>query len=185
MHHLPVDANRVTALVVFVILAVFVLIRVFRIGRRPAGYPPGPPTIPLLGNIHQVASRHHSDSEMLLTGRRKMPRHDSHKQFQRWAQEYGPVYSLILGTKTLIVLSSDVAVKDLLDKRSAIYSDRPDMYIGMTLGSGGLRILMMVDLSIFFFQQCDEIAQFANISNTALRINLAYGRHLEKPFLKR
>src|SRR5450755_2110347 len=72
-----------------------------------------------------------------------MPSRDAHIQFQKWAQEYGPVYSLILGTKTLIVLSSDVAVKDLLDKRSGIYSDRQDMYVGQTLCSGGLRFLMM------------------------------------------
>jgi len=73
-----------------------------------------------------------------------MPTHDAHKQFQKWAEEYGPVYSLILGTQTWIVLSSDVAVKDLIDKRSAIYSSRLDMYIGQTLCSGGLRFLMMV-----------------------------------------
>lgn len=46
----------------------------------------------------------------------------------------------------MIVLSSDQAVKDLLDKRSAIYSDRQDLYIGQTLGSGGLRFLMLVGL---------------------------------------
>ena len=73
-----------------------------------------------------------------------MPSRDAHKQFQKWAEEYGPVYSLILGTKTLVVLSSDEAVKELLDRRSSIYSDRPDMYIGQTLCSDGLRMLMMV-----------------------------------------
>lgn len=76
-----------------------------------------------------------------------MPTRDAHKQFQKWAEEYGPVYSLILGTKTWIVLSSDVAVKDLLDKRSIIYSDRLDMYIGQTLCSGGFRFLMMASLT--------------------------------------
>jgi hypothetical protein len=73
-----------------------------------------------------------------------MPTRDAHLQFEKWAREYGPVYSLILGTKTLVVLSSDEAVKDLLDKKSGIYSDRQDMYIGQTLCSGGLRFLMMV-----------------------------------------
>ncbi|KAI9853618.1 MAG: hypothetical protein M1830_006647, partial [Pleopsidium flavum] len=72
-----------------------------------------------------------------------MPTHDAHKQFQKWAEEYGPVYSLILGTQTWVVLSSGVAVRDLIDKRSAIYSSRLDMYIGQTLCSGGLRFLMM------------------------------------------
>lgn len=99
--------------------------RAMQIGKRLPNYPPGPPTIPILGNIHQ------------------MPTRDAHLQFQKWAEEYGPVYSLMLGTKMLVVLSSDVAVKELLDRRSAIYSDRQDMYIGMTLCSGNLRFLMM------------------------------------------
>lgn len=72
-----------------------------------------------------------------------MPSRDGHLQFQKWAQEYGPVYSLMLGTQVLIVLSSDTAVKELLDRRSGIYSDRLDMYIGQTLCSGDLRLLMM------------------------------------------
>jgi hypothetical protein len=75
-----------------------------------------------------------------------MPSQDAHIQFERWAREYGSIYSLMLGTKCLIVLSSDEAVKDLLDKRSGIYSHRPEMYIGQTLCSGGLRMLMMVSL---------------------------------------
>ncbi|KAL2754153.1 hypothetical protein ACRALDRAFT_1041870 [Sodiomyces alcalophilus JCM 7366] len=104
---------------------VALVVRLLMIGRRPKNLPPGPPTLPIIGNIHQLASR------------------DSHLQFEKWAREYGPVYSLILGTKTLIVLSSDKAVKDLLDKRSGKYSHRQDLYISQTLGSGGLRVLMM------------------------------------------
>lgn len=73
-----------------------------------------------------------------------MPSKDPHKQFQKWAKEYGPVYSLILGTKVMIVLSTDVAVKDLLDKRGAIYSGRPDSYVAQDLCSGGLRFLLTV-----------------------------------------
>lgn len=82
-----------------------------------------------------------------------MPTRDAHLQFQKWAREYGPVYSLILGSKVLIVLSSDEAVKTLLDKRSGIYSHRQEMYIGQTLCSGGLRVLMMVSLFISAVQQ--------------------------------
>lgn len=72
-----------------------------------------------------------------------MPTRDAHLQFQKWAQEYGPIYSLMLGTKTMIVLNSDQAVKELLDRRSNNYSDRMDMYVGQTLCSDGLRLLMM------------------------------------------
>lgn len=76
-----------------------------------------------------------------------MPSRDAHLQFEKWAREYGSIYSLMLGTKCLIILSSGDAVKELLDKRSGIYSDRQDMHIGMTLCSGGLRMLMMVSRS--------------------------------------
>ncbi|KAL2133003.1 hypothetical protein VTI74DRAFT_3041 [Chaetomium olivicolor] len=108
-----------------VVVAVAIVIRLLLSGRRPKNLPPGPPTLPIIGNLHQ------------------MPKRDVHLQFEKWAREYGPVYSLILGTKTLIVLSSDKAVKDLLDKKSNIYSHRQEMYIGQTLCSGDLRILMM------------------------------------------
>ena len=109
--------------------AVLTILIVKNIGRRPKGYPPGPPTLPVIGNLHQI------------------PAKNPHLQFQKWADEYGPIYSLILGTKATIVLSSDVAIKDLLDKRSAIYSSRPEMYIS-SLASGGLRMLLMVSLPV-------------------------------------
>jgi hypothetical protein len=73
-----------------------------------------------------------------------MPSRDAHLQFAKWAKEYGPIYSLMLGTQCLIILSSDEAVKELLDRRSGIYSHRQEMYTGQQLCSGGLRMLMMV-----------------------------------------
>lgn len=100
------------------------LYRLSQVGRRPKGLPPGPPTIPILGNIHQI------------------PKQYQHLQFEKWAREYGPIYSVILGTKVMIVLSSDQAIKDLLDKRSNIYSSRPEMYLGQIV-SGGYRMLLM------------------------------------------
>ncbi|KAK8174071.1 cytochrome P450 [Phyllosticta citrichinensis] len=110
---------------VFYAALALILWRLSRIGRRPPGYPPGPPTLPLIGNLHQ------------------MPAKNQHEQFLVWSRQYGPVFSLILGTQVLIVLSSAEAAKDLLDKRSAMYSDRPDSYVGQTIGSGGLRLLML------------------------------------------
>lgn len=106
-------------------IAGFLAHRANKIGKRPPNYPPGPPTLPLLGNLHL------------------MPKEKAYLQFQRWAEIYGPVYSLMLGTKVMIVLNTDVAVKDLLDKRSAIYSSRPDLYIA-GVASGGLRFSLMV-----------------------------------------
>ncbi|KAI1380627.1 cytochrome P450 [Hypoxylon crocopeplum] len=111
----------------FTAVAAIVLLLIYRLGKvgqRPKGYPPGPPTLPLIGNLHL------------------MPKKKGHLQFQKWAEEYGPVYSLILGTQVMIVLSSDKAIKDLLDKRSNIYSSRTELYLTNIL-SGGQRVAMM------------------------------------------
>ncbi|KAI1734976.1 cytochrome P450 [Xylaria scruposa] len=117
-------AISIISILATTIVVVF-LYRLSRIGRRPKGLPPGPPTLPLIGNLHV------------------MPREKGHLQFQKWANEYGPIYSLILGTQTMIVLSSDKAVKDLLDRRSGIYSSRPDMYLSHNIVSGGFRMVQM------------------------------------------
>lgn len=108
-----------------VALAAIFLWRLDQVGRRPKDYPPGPPTLPIFGNLLQI------------------PQEKRHLQFEKWAREYGPIYSLMLGTKVMIVLSSDVAIKDLIDKRGAIYSSRPEAYIAQDILSGGLRVLFM------------------------------------------
>ncbi|KAK7956190.1 uncharacterized protein PG986_005412 [Apiospora aurea] len=102
----------------------YVLNKLLRIGRRPPGYPPGPPTIPLLGNLHL------------------MPKENPHLQMKKWAEEYGPVFSLMLGTSTTIVLSSDRAVKELLDKRGSVYNSRPDLYIARTVSNNHRALFM-------------------------------------------
>ncbi|KAK8080564.1 hypothetical protein PG997_008382 [Apiospora hydei] len=63
-----------------------------------------------------------------------MSKENPHLQMKKWAEEYGPVFSLMLGTSTTIVLSSDRAVKELLDKRGSVYNSRPDLYIARTHG---------------------------------------------------
>jgi glutaredoxin-related protein len=49
----------------------------------------------------------------------------------------------MLGIKTMIILSKDTLLKDLVDMRSTIYSTHPDLYIGRML-SGGLRMVIEV-----------------------------------------
>ena len=109
-------------------LAAFLLIvwRFSRISRRLKDYPPGPPTLPVIGNLSQI------------------PKQKRHLQFGKWAQEYGPIYSLMLGTQVYVVLSVDHAIRDLIDKRGPIYASRPDLYIAQHIVSGGLRVLFMV-----------------------------------------
>ncbi|KJX93979.1 hypothetical protein TI39_contig4229g00018 [Zymoseptoria brevis] len=72
-----------------------------------------------------------------------MPTRDAHLQFEAWAREYGDIYSLMLGTQTMIVLPSDEAVKELLDRNSGNFSNRLEMYVGQVLCSDNPRLLMM------------------------------------------
>ncbi|KIX96479.1 uncharacterized protein Z520_07745 [Fonsecaea multimorphosa CBS 102226] len=92
--------------------------RVLRIGRRDQKLPPGPPTVPILGNAHQIP----------LTG--------LGKKFEQWAKEYGPIYSLKVFNSTMIVIADRKATYELLDKKGSIYSERPFLAIPTYVSRG-------------------------------------------------
>jgi hypothetical protein len=94
------------------------------IGRREKHLPPGPPTLPILGNIHQI------------------PKKGAHFQFTEWAKQYGGIYSLKLGTGTAAVITDGKIVKQLIDKKSALYSQRPKSYVADLISSGDHILLM-------------------------------------------
>ncbi|KAH7050031.1 putative O-methylsterigmatocystin oxidoreductase [Macrophomina phaseolina] len=67
----------------------------------------------------------------------------SQRQFMRWAQEYGEVFSLQLGWDNWIFLNSPAAVKEIMDRQSASTSGRQPMPVGADIISGGMRFLLM------------------------------------------
>ncbi|KAL1677857.1 cytochrome P450 [Schizophyllum commune] len=78
--------------------------------------PPGPPTVPILGNLLQMSS----------------PR--MHLRFTEWAKKYNSdIITIMLGPAPAIVLSSARAVKEVLDKQSGSTSDRPPLHINMVV----------------------------------------------------
>ncbi|KAJ3562870.1 hypothetical protein NP233_g9312 [Leucocoprinus birnbaumii] len=78
-----------------------------RKGESP--FPPGPRPLPLVGNMFQI------------------PQKDEWPIYEAWAKKYGPItYLTMLGTP-LIVLNSLKAIRDLMEERSGVYSNRPLM----------------------------------------------------------
>nr|BED43001.1 cytochrome P450 monooxygenase [Trametes versicolor] len=117
--HLPVPWLSAAAVAVLVLL----VLRLFR--REQRVLPPGPKGLPVLGNAHQLPV---SFSELERT-------------LFKWSKQYGEVvYYKVLGTR-IIMLNTIEAAAELLDKRSANYSDRPRMVMqnemieASTLGS--------------------------------------------------
>ncbi|KAG9013448.1 hypothetical protein FRB94_002522 [Tulasnella sp. JGI-2019a] len=77
--------------------------------------PPGPPGDFIIGNL------------------RDMPASYAWETFTEWGRKYGPLsYHSIAGQSILVINSQEVAT-DLLDKRSAIYSDRPRLVMASEL----------------------------------------------------
>ena len=75
--------------------------------------PPGPPPLPVLGNIHQAPKSH------------------AWLQFTEWGRQYGPVIHLNMLGQHVVVLSTSRAAHDLLAKRGASFSDRPKMLVSL------------------------------------------------------
>ncbi|KAF4584991.1 hypothetical protein EYR40_001817 [Pleurotus pulmonarius] len=74
--------------------------------RRTRRYPPGPPTLPFIGNL------------------KDLPRKNEVAVYAQWAKQYGDLVHIeVLGRHIVFVNSIRVA-NDLFEKRSANYSDR-------------------------------------------------------------
>ena len=88
--------------------------------------PPGPPGLPFVGSFFEMG-----DAD---TFRYKV---------QKWAEQYGEIFYTKMGGSDYIYLSSPRAVKELMDKRSAIYSSRPPAPLAGDVASAGRRQLFM------------------------------------------
>nr|F1SY70.1 RecName: Full=Cytochrome P450 monooxygenase 69 [Postia placenta Mad-698-R]BAK09414.1 cytochrome P450 [Postia placenta] len=117
-----ISTNELAALTV-VLLATGVLF--YANSTRRAPLPPGPRGLPLLGNLFQFDVM------------RPYP------QYLKWAQKYGPVFSVKLGGQRIIVLNSSEAADELLATRSKLYSSRESPHVGFDLVSDQQRMLFM------------------------------------------
>jgi len=61
----------------------------------------------------------------------------------KWTKKYGEIFRTKSGATDFIWLSSPKAVKDLIDRRSAIYSSRQPQPMALGAASGGRRMTFM------------------------------------------
>ncbi|XP_047195953.1 cytochrome P450 2F2-like [Hippoglossus stenolepis] len=76
--------------------------------RRPKNFPPGPPALPVLGNLL------HLSLENPL------------KDFERLRKKYGDVYSLFLGPKPMVIINGQNVIKEALVTKGIDFAGRPD-----------------------------------------------------------
>lgn len=60
-----------------------------------------------------------------------------------WARQYGEIFYTKIGGTDYVWLSSPKVVKELMDKKSAIYSSRPPLPLAQDVASAGRRQLFM------------------------------------------
>ncbi|KAJ4365626.1 hypothetical protein N0V83_008246 [Neocucurbitaria cava] len=88
--------------------------------------PPGPKGLPFVGNLFDFADTEAQRSKVI-----------------DWHKQYGDVFYTKIGGTDYIWLSSPKAVKDLMDKRSSIYSSRSSAPLAQDVASAGRRQLFM------------------------------------------
>ncbi|TFY56900.1 hypothetical protein EVG20_g8751 [Dentipellis fragilis] len=99
---------------------IYFVVRVFqKYGSRGAHYPPGPPTLPIIGNLLAF------------------PRERPEIKFAEWARQYGDVISLKVLSQTIIVIQTPTLLKELFEKKGISNTYRPvSIIIGMLVPSG-------------------------------------------------
>lgn len=119
------------------VTVVLLAILLVRMTKKSLNYPPGPPRDPILGNVRQMTGGY---IELRLTewGKRYGNFHSfsvrislelTHNQRSDVDTLIGDVNYLEVLGQPLVVLNSYSACKDLLEKRSRIYSSRPRLVL--------------------------------------------------------
>ncbi|GJC77449.1 cytochrome P450 monooxygenase yanC [Colletotrichum liriopes] len=93
--------------IIWIVPAIILIYKILTFGSRERHLPPGPPTVPIIGNAHLIPSK------------------GFYSKLKEWSDQYGSVYSLKVGQSTMVVLNDRRAVYELLGQKGAWYTDRP------------------------------------------------------------
>lgn len=78
-------------------------------GRRPRNLPPGPPGWPLVGNLFQVILQRRTFN-LIVRDLRAI---------------YGPIFSMKMGQRTLVIITSSELMHEALVQNGAVFASRP------------------------------------------------------------
>ena len=98
--------NSINLATLFVFVSVACITYIFWM-RRDTRVPPGPPLVPIIGNLLSLASS------------------DPFSNFARLRKKYGDIYSLYIGRELTVVLNGFDVIYDALVKRGSLFSRRP------------------------------------------------------------
>ncbi|XP_046374587.2 cytochrome P450 2U1-like [Haliotis rufescens] len=93
-----------------ILVCITVLLILWLSTRRLPGLPPGPPLLPLVGNIFQM------DADPRVT-------------FSKLRRQYGDIFSVYIFNEPVIVLSGYSAIKEALVKNGDVFSERPKSFL--------------------------------------------------------
>ncbi|KAK9108283.1 hypothetical protein Syun_024294 [Stephania yunnanensis] len=94
--------------VVAILFSVYFLQRLIRSRLKQSNLPPSPPTLPLIGNIHQLGG--------LL-----------HRSFRDLSKKYGPIIIVHFGPVPIVVVSSPAIAEQIMKTHDLVFANRPMM----------------------------------------------------------
>ncbi|CAL5211117.1 unnamed protein product [Lathyrus oleraceus] len=105
--------------VILLLLVICLILPLFLFFLKNRTMPPGPKGLPIIGNLHQL-----DISNLYL-------------QFSQFSKIYGPIFSLQLGLRQAIVVSSAEIAKEVLKNNDLVFSNRPIVYGQQKLSYNG------------------------------------------------
>lgn len=99
--------NSIDSATLLVFILTFIVVAIYFLTQRDTRVPPGPPLVPILGNLLSVASK------------------DSLGNLARLRKKYGDIYGLYIGKELTVVLNGYDVIHDAIIKKGSLFSRRP------------------------------------------------------------